>query len=194
MAPWVGLATTTIPMTLMTNTTMMTVATTTIASNAVGAAAGEQGGCTGTHGKGGVHAQIKKGNDDSVVGDGSLLEDVMVGIGAGAMNIDSPDVGTSDDNDNNDIHHHHPAGQSFWVQCSNWIYQHHCCLEPLDMSMVQRNFVSHYYSVGGRRWHGHQRRLTCTWRRQRWRGGQGGGGRRRRRTMTGACHRAVARD
>jgi hypothetical protein len=59
--------------------------------------------------------KLKNNNDDDVVKDGSLLEDILAGIGAGAMNIDSPNVGTSDDDDNNYIRRHHLAGPSFWV-------------------------------------------------------------------------------
>ncbi len=59
--------------------------------------------------------KLKNRNDDSVVVDGSLLEDFIMGIGAGAMNIDSHDVGTSCDNDDNDACCRHPAGPSFWV-------------------------------------------------------------------------------
>ena len=37
-----------------------------------------------------------------------------MGIGAGVMNDDSPDVGTSNDDDDDDVSHCHPAGLSFW--------------------------------------------------------------------------------
>ncbi len=104
-----GLAMTTIA--LITTMTM----TTATAGNVVGVVAGEQGGRAGAHSGGRVHAQIKIGDDDSAVLDGSLLEDVVMGIGAGAMDGDSPNVGMSNDNDDNDVHHCHLAGPSFWV-------------------------------------------------------------------------------
>ena len=37
-----------------------------------------------------------------------------MGIGAGAMNDDSPDMGTSDDDDDDDVSRCHPAGLLFW--------------------------------------------------------------------------------
>ncbi len=44
-----------------------------------------------------------------------MLEDVIAWIGAGAMNIDSPDVGKSNNDDDNDVHCRHPVSLLFWV-------------------------------------------------------------------------------
>ncbi len=60
--------------------------------------------------------KLKNGNDYGVVLDGSLLEDIVTGIGPGVMNGNSPNVGTSKNNDKYDIHCHHLA---IWqVHCS----------------------------------------------------------------------------
>ncbi len=59
--------------------------------------------------------KLTSGNDNSVVMDGTLLEDVVVKIRAGAMDGDSPVVGTFDNNDDNAICCCHPAGPLFWV-------------------------------------------------------------------------------
>ncbi len=58
--------------------------------------------------------KLKNGDDNGVVVDSSLLEDIVAGIEAGTMNIDSPKVGTSDDDDDYDVRHCHLAGPSFW--------------------------------------------------------------------------------
>jgi hypothetical protein len=60
--------------------------------------------------------KLKNSNDNGVVVDNSLLEDVVAGIGSGAMNGNSLVVGTSDNNDNNDVHCRHPVGPPFWVK------------------------------------------------------------------------------
>ncbi len=60
--------------------------------------------------------KLKNGNDNNVVMDSSLPEDVVVGIGTGAMDSNSPNMGTFDDDDNDDVHCCHPAGPSFWLQ------------------------------------------------------------------------------
>ena len=66
------------------------------------------------------------------------------------MNNDSPDVGTSDNDDDDDVIHSHPAGLSFWgVQTFESRIPMLLSSNPLRMSTVQRKFVSHYYSVGG---------------------------------------------
>jgi hypothetical protein len=70
-------------------------------------------------------------------------------LGGGGINIDSLDVGMSDNDDDDDVHFHHPAGPSFWVQMLKSSISTLLSSDPLDMSMVQRNFVSHYYSTSG---------------------------------------------
>ncbi len=66
------------------------------------------------------------------------------------MNDDSPDVGTSNDDDDDDVSHCHPAGLSFWgVRTFESRILMLSSSNPLRMSMAQRKFVSHYYSVGG---------------------------------------------
>ena len=75
-----------------------------------------------------------------------------MGIGAGAMNNDSPDVGTSNDDndDDDDVSCRHPAGLLFWgVQTCTSRIPMLSSSNPLRMSTAQRKFVSHYYSVGG---------------------------------------------
>jgi hypothetical protein len=103
---------------------------------------------------------LKNGYDDDVVNNGSLLENVVAGIGAWAMDSDSPDVKTSNKNNTDDVHCCHPAGPLFWVQMLESNIPMPLLPDPLDMSMALRNFVSHY---------------TCVWQRQCWRGGGGGG-------------------
>ncbi len=93
--------------------------------------------------------KLKNGNYKGIVMGGSLVEDVFTGIWAGAMNIDSPNVGTSDNNDGNDLRCCHLAGLSFWVQTLDSNVSMPSLLGPLNTSTVQRNFISHYYSVGG---------------------------------------------
>ncbi len=51
--------------------------------------------------------KLKNSNDNGVVVDGSLLEDTVAGIGAGAMNSNSPVVGMSDDDDDDDVNCRH---------------------------------------------------------------------------------------
>ncbi len=93
--------------------------------------------------------KLKNSNDDDIVLDSSLLEDVIVGIGLGAMDSNSPNVGMSNDDDNNDVYRCHLVGLLFWVQTLESNIPTALSLDPLDMSMAQRNFVSHYYSAGG---------------------------------------------
>ncbi len=93
--------------------------------------------------------KLKNGDDDGIVVDSSLLEDVIAGFGAGAINTDSPKVGTSDNNDNDDIHHCHPVGQLFWVLTLESNIMTLSLSDSPDVSTVQRNFISHYYSVRG---------------------------------------------
>jgi hypothetical protein len=81
--------------------------------------------------------------------DGLLLEDVVARIGPGAMDGDSPNVKTANDDDYNDICCHNLAGLSFWMQMLKLNILTPLSSDPLDMSMAQRNFVSHFYSVGG---------------------------------------------
>ena len=65
------------------------------------------------------------------------------------MDGDSPDVGTSDDDDD-DVSHRHAAGLSFWgVRMFESRIPMLSLSNPLGMSTAQRKFVSHYYSVGG---------------------------------------------
>jgi hypothetical protein len=92
--------------------------------------------------------KLKNGDDDGIIVDCSLLEDVVTGIGAREMDGNSPDVGMSNNDDNNDVHSHHLSGPSFWVQMlkSNIIML--LLFDPLNMSMAQRNFASHYYRTG----------------------------------------------
>ncbi len=60
--------------------------------------------------------KLKNGNDSGVVVDGSLMEDFVTEIGAGAMDGDSSVVpGISDDKDNDDVPCHQPAGPLLWV-------------------------------------------------------------------------------
>ncbi len=96
-----------------------------------------------------------------VVVDGSLIEDVIAGSGAGELNIDSPDVGRSDDDDDDDVRRLHLAGPTFWVRTLESNISMRSLSDPLNMSTAQRNFVSRYYSAGGRRWRHCQQRLTC---------------------------------
>jgi hypothetical protein len=96
--------------------------------------------------------KLKTDNDDDVVPDGSLLEEVIAGIGVGAMGSNIPDVGMSnEDDDDDDVRCHHPAGLLFfWVQTFGSNIPTPLSLDPLDMLMMQRNFASCYYSaVGG---------------------------------------------
>ncbi len=102
--------------------------------------------------------KLRNGIDEGVFIDGSLLEDIVAGIEMGAMDDDSPDVGTSDDNNkDDDVLHHHLAGTSFWVQMLELNITMPSSLDPLDMSTAQKNFVSHYYSTGRGWW-------QCWWR------------------------------
>ncbi len=87
MVPQGGWETTTIAM------TKTTTRTTTMASNVVG----EQGGRLVSEAV--SMLKLKNCNDDGIVLDGSLLEDVVVGIGAGAMDGNSLAVGMSNDDD-----------------------------------------------------------------------------------------------
>ena len=65
---------------------------------------------------------------------------------------DSPDVGTSDD-DEDDVSRRHAAGLSFWeVRTLKSRIPMLLSSDPLGMSMAQRNSVSHFYSVGGGWW------------------------------------------
>ncbi len=59
--------------------------------------------------------KLKNSNDNSVDLDGSLLKEVVAGIGARAMDGKSPKVGTSDNINNDDIRCRHLAGPSFWM-------------------------------------------------------------------------------
>ncbi len=93
--------------------------------------------------------KFKNGNDYGIVLNGSLLEDIIAEIGVGAMNNDSPNVGTLDEDDNNDVHHHHPACPMFRVQMLKSNISMLSSSDPLDMSTMQSNFVSHYCRVGG---------------------------------------------
>ncbi len=93
--------------------------------------------------------KLKNSNDNGLVVDGSLLEDVVMGIGAGAMDSNSPNVGTSDNDNDNDIRCCHLEGQLFWVQMLKLNILMPSLLDLFDMSTAQRNFVSHYYSAGG---------------------------------------------
>ncbi len=73
-----------------------------------------------------------------------------MGIGAGAMNNDSPNVEMSDNNDDNDVSRLHPAGLLFWgVQMFESRIPMLLSSNPLRMSTAQRKLVSHYYSMGG---------------------------------------------
>jgi hypothetical protein len=66
------------------------------------------------------------------------------------MNDDSPDVGTSDDDNDDAVSRRHPAGLSFWgVRTFELRIPMLSSSNPLRMSTAQRKFVSHYYSVGG---------------------------------------------
>ncbi len=59
-------------------------------------------------------------------------------------------MGTSDDDNDNDVSRHHPAGLSFWgVRTLELRILMLLSSKNLRMSMVQRKFVSHYYSLGG---------------------------------------------
>jgi hypothetical protein len=51
--------------------------------------------------------KLKNGNYDGVVVDGSSLEDIVTGNGAGTMDGNSPIVGMSDDDNDDDVHHRH---------------------------------------------------------------------------------------
>ncbi len=106
--------------------------------------------------------KLKNNDDDGIVLDGSLLEDVVSGIGAGAMDDDSPHMGTSDNNNDDDVHRCHLAGLSFWVQTLKLNILISLSLDPLDMSTAQRNFASHHCSMGrGGGWR------CCWWQRMR---------------------------
>ncbi len=135
-------------MTSIATMTTMTKTITTVRNTAV-AVAGEQGGCAGACRGGCIHAQLKNGDNNGIVLDGSLLEDVVAGFGAGAIDGKSPNVETSDNNDDDNIRHHHPADPSFWVQMHELDIWMPLLLDSLDVSMVQGNFASHCYSVGG---------------------------------------------
>jgi hypothetical protein len=66
------------------------------------------------------------------------------------MHDDSPDVGTSDDDDDNDVSCCHPAGLLFWgVQTFESRIPILSSSNPLRVSTAQRKLVSLYYSVGG---------------------------------------------
>ncbi len=65
------------------------------------------------------------------------------------MDCNSLNFGVSKNNDDNDIHHRHPAGLSFWVGTLESNISTQSLSNPLNMPMVQRNFVSHNYSMGG---------------------------------------------
>ena len=66
------------------------------------------------------------------------------------MDGDSPDMGTSDDNNGYYVSFRHPAGLSFWgVGTLESRIQMLSSSDPLGMSTAQRKFLSHYYSVGG---------------------------------------------
>jgi hypothetical protein len=78
-----------------------------------------------------------------------LLEDTVAGIWAGVMDGDSPNVGTSDEDNNDDVRCRHLPSQSFWVKMLKLNILTPLSLNPLDMSMVQKNFISHFYSAGG---------------------------------------------
>ena len=65
------------------------------------------------------------------------------------MDGDSPNVGTSDD-DNNDVSRCHAAGWLFWgVRTLESRIPMLLSSDPLGMSTAQRKSVSHFYSVGG---------------------------------------------
>jgi hypothetical protein len=64
------------------------------------------------------------------------------------MDGDNLNVGMSDNDGDDDVCHHHPAGLLFWVQMLESSIPMPLLSDPLDMSMLQRNFVSHYYSMG----------------------------------------------
>ncbi len=93
--------------------------------------------------------KLKNGDDDSIVLDSSSLENVVAGNGAGAMDGNSPGVGTFDNDDDNDVCRLNLEGPSFWVQTLEWNILTPSLSDPLDMSATQRNFVSHYCSGGG---------------------------------------------
>ncbi len=93
--------------------------------------------------------KLKNSDDNGLVVDGSFLEDVVVGIGAGAMDGNSPNVGTSDNDNDDDVRRRHPAGPLFWVQMLKLNILTPSLSDLFDMSSAQKNFVSHYYSTGG---------------------------------------------
>jgi hypothetical protein len=56
----------------------------------------------------------------------------------------------NDDDDNDDVGPHHPAGPLFWVHTLKSNIATPSSSDPLNMSTVQRNFVSkHGGGVGG---------------------------------------------
>jgi hypothetical protein len=68
------------------------------------------------------------------------------------MDGDSPDVGTSDDDDD-DVSHRHAAGLSFWgVRTLESRIPMLLSSDPLGMSTAQRKSMSHFYRVGGGWW------------------------------------------
>ena len=109
------------------------------------------------------------------------------GLGGGAMNNDSPNVGTSGDKDDNDISRRHPAGLSFWGVRTFESRIHAVVVESSqDVNGAEEVRVP-LLQRGGGWWH-HccrlrkrtQRKATSDMRRQR-------------RTTTGRRHRAAAR-
>jgi hypothetical protein len=65
------------------------------------------------------------------------------------MDGSSPIVGMSDEDDDDDIHHCHLEGLLFWVQTLESNIPMPSLSDLLDSSTTQRNFVPHYYSMGG---------------------------------------------
>jgi hypothetical protein len=109
------------------------------------------------------------------------------GLGRGAIDCNSPNVGTSDNNEDINVCHHHPAGPSFWVQMLKLNILMPLLPDFLDMSPAQRSFASHYCNEGGIvssslvAADAHTAKTTSERRRQS-------------RTPTSSCHQAVARD
>jgi hypothetical protein len=95
-------------------------------------------------------------------------------------------VGTSDNNDNDDVRCRHPAGLLFWVQMLKSNIPMSLLSDPLNMSMVQRNFVSHTAmgEMGALLLAAADARTANATLERR----------RQRRTMTGSHHWVVARD
>jgi hypothetical protein len=58
-------------------------------------------------------SNLKNGNNNGIVVDGSLLEDIVTGIGAGVMDGNSPTVGMFQNEVDNDVHCSHLAVPSF---------------------------------------------------------------------------------